>query len=142
MLNSEKPRQAKGDQCFTSYAVATAISSATIAAMITRRSFLKCGAAAGATLALPWTVRQAFASQTSAQLADQVYPAAAVAGRGNRGRDTKRNESVRVHAEGNCTTTASQPATDAVLGVRRWLGTWRASRFVWHGGGRAKRYAA
>lgn len=29
--------------------------------MITRRSFLKCGVAAGATLALPWTVRRAFA---------------------------------------------------------------------------------
>jgi spore coat protein A, manganese oxidase len=28
--------------------------------MITRRSFLKCGSAAGASLALPWTVRQAF----------------------------------------------------------------------------------
>ena len=35
----------------------------TIVAMITRRSFLKCGAAASATLALPWTVRQAFAAR-------------------------------------------------------------------------------
>ena len=30
--------------------------------MITRRSFLKCGVATGATLALPWTVRRAFAT--------------------------------------------------------------------------------
>src|SRR6266513_13771 len=30
---------------------------------ITRRNFLKCGAGASATLALPWTVRQAFAAR-------------------------------------------------------------------------------
>ena len=36
--------------------------SSIIVAMITRRSFLKCGVAAGATLALPWTVRRAFAT--------------------------------------------------------------------------------
>jgi spore coat protein A len=36
--------------------------------MITRRSFLKCGAAASASLALPWTVRQAFASRPARSL--------------------------------------------------------------------------
>src|SRR5512140_2265312 len=39
-----------------------------IAAMITRRSFLKCGAAASATLALPWTLRQAFATRPARSL--------------------------------------------------------------------------
>jgi spore coat protein A len=40
-----------------------ALSSATIVTMVTRRFFLKCGAAAGGALALPWTMRQAFASR-------------------------------------------------------------------------------
>ena len=44
------------------------MSSVTIVAMITRRSFLKCGAAASATLALPWTVRQAFATRPARSL--------------------------------------------------------------------------
>src|SRR4029450_6931425 len=47
---------------------AAAMPSATIVTMITRRSFLKCGVAASATLALPWTVRQAFASRPTRSL--------------------------------------------------------------------------
>ena len=35
---------------------------------ITRRSFLKCGAGAGAALSLPWTVRQAFATRPARSL--------------------------------------------------------------------------
>jgi len=41
---------------------------AAVAPMITRRSFLKCGTAAGAVLALPWTVRRAFAAPPARSL--------------------------------------------------------------------------
>ena len=39
-----------------------------MAAMVTRRTFLKYGAGASAALALPWTVRQAFASRPARSL--------------------------------------------------------------------------
>src|SRR6266540_3746868 len=81
--------------------------------MITRRNFLKYGAGASAALARRW----------------------------NRGRHSERNESVRLHAAGNRTTTASQPAANAVLGLRRRFGTWWASRFVRDGGGRREWHA-
>jgi hypothetical protein len=55
--------------------------------------------------------------QTCTQHADQVYPTAASARCWNRGRDSKRNESLLLHATGNCATTASQPAANAVMGV-------------------------
>src|SRR5438034_5240967 len=80
--------------------------------------------------------------QTSTQPLNQVYPTAAVAGRGNRGRHAKWNESVRVHAKRDCTTTASQPPADAVLGVRRWLRTRWPGGLVRHGCRRAKQHSA
>jgi spore coat protein A, manganese oxidase len=58
------------------------MSSATIVAMITRRSFLKCGAAVGAGLALPWTVRQAFASRPARSLLTKYIQPLSVPGAG------------------------------------------------------------
>jgi spore coat protein A len=50
--------------------------------MITRRSFVKCGAAASATLALPWTVRQAFATPPARSLLTKYIQPLPVPGAG------------------------------------------------------------
>ncbi len=51
-------------------------------AMITRRSFLKCGAAASGALALPWTVRQAFATKPARSLLTKYIQPLPVPGAG------------------------------------------------------------
>jgi hypothetical protein len=49
---------------------------------ITRRSFLKCGAGASAALALPWTVRRAFAASPPLNLLTKYVQPLPVPGAG------------------------------------------------------------
>ena len=57
-------------------------SPSTITTMVTRRSFLKCGAAVGTALALPWTVRQAFAARPARSLLTKYIQPLPVPGAG------------------------------------------------------------
>src|SRR5438093_2294142 len=57
-------------------------------------------------------------SQARAQPADEVYPAGAVARRGNRGSHPQRSQPIFLHADRNRATAPSSFATNAILCLR------------------------
>ena len=72
--------------------------------------------------------------------AREVRPAGTAPGRGHRRGHSERTQPILVQADRDHPTTASRPAADTVVGVRRWVGTRWSGRLVRNGDRGANRH--